>query len=62
MIKYLISKDDKFKLRKEKNIKGKIPMEIEKADSFMSWLYTIWDAVSDNMTVIVQQYIKDKSY
>lgn len=31
MIKFFTSKDDKFLLRKEKNIFGQIPMELEKA-------------------------------
>lgn len=49
MIKYLISKDQKFHLRKEKSINGHIPMELEKASKFMTWLYTIWDAVNGGM-------------
>jgi len=36
-------------LRKEKNTAGQIPMGLEKAEYFMIWLYTIWDAVKDNM-------------
>lgn len=62
MIKFFTSKDDKFLLRKEKNIYGQIPMELEKAQKFMTWLYTIWDAVNNNMTTLVQKYINDKSY
>jgi ankyrin repeat protein len=28
----------------------------------MTWLYTIWDAVSGNIYNLVSKYIKDKSY
>jgi ankyrin repeat protein len=62
MIKFFISKDQKFLLRREKNINGQIPMEIEKAALFMTWLFNIWDAVKEGMIQLVQKYIKDKSY
>lgn len=62
MIKYLISKDQKFQLRKEKNVCGLIPMELEKSAKFMTWLYTIWDAVNGGMTQLVIKYLNEKSY
>lgn len=58
MIKFLVNKDSKFQLRKEKNIYYKIPMEQEKAPRFMTWLYTIWDAVEGGMDKLVNTYIK----
>lgn len=62
MIKYFVSKDPKQRLRREKNIYGYIPIDLEKAQKFMTWLYTIWDAANGNMVNLVQKYIKMKSY
>ena len=63
MIKYLVSKDNLYKLRKEKNVFNKIPLELEKAKNFLTWLYTIWDAAAEgNLGNQIQYYIKSKAY
>lgn len=62
LIKFLVAKDQKFQLRKEKNIYDKIPIDLEKAQMFMTWLYTIWDAAEGGILNLVQTYIKQRSY
>ena len=37
-------------------------MEIDKAKNFMTWLYTIWDAVRGDMIQQVITYVQTQSY
>eukprot|EP00347_Sterkiella_histriomuscorum_P011912 403370620 len=62
MIKFLVNKDSKFMLRREKNIYDKIPIDLEKAQKFMTWLYTIWDAVDGGISNLVASYVKQRAY
>ncbi|CDW82442.1 ankyrin repeat [Stylonychia lemnae] len=62
LIKFLVKKDEKFLLRREKNIYDKIPIDLEKAQQFMTWLYTIWDAVEGGIINLVASYVKSKDY
>ena len=62
MIKFFVEKDPDFKLRKEKNIYDKKPIDLENALQFMKWIYTIWDAVEGNIHGLVMQYVKQKDY
>jgi ankyrin repeat protein len=62
MIKFFISKDEKFYLRKEKNTLGLIPMDLEKAKYYMTWLYTIWDCVNGGMANLIAKYVTSGSY
>ena len=62
MIKFFISKDEKFHLRKEKNTMGQIPIDLEKAKYFMTWLYTIWDCVNSGMANMIAKYVTSGAY
>ena len=58
LIKFFVDKDPDFRLRKEKNIYDKKPVDHEHAPIFMKWLYTIWDAVEGNISNLVIMYVK----
>ena len=62
MIRFCVAKDDGFRLRREQNIWGRIPLDLEEAAQYMTWLYTIWDAVNGNIPSLVSKYVKDKAY
>ena len=62
LIKFFIENDGKQILRKEKNYQGQIPIDLEQAKQFTTWLYTIWDCVASNMTSLITKYIQQGSY